>query len=64
MSSRRDVTELLRALHSLDIPCVKTKSQHWKAMTPQGPVFFASTPSDRRSILNTKAELRRKGVDI
>ena len=64
MSSRRDITELLRALSKVGVTCEKTKAGHWKAYTPNGVVFFCSTPSDKRSLLNAKAELRRKGVDI
>lgn len=32
--------------------------------TPANPVTIPSTPSDHRGLLNTRADLRRQGLDI
>jgi hypothetical protein len=40
------------------------RAGHWKVTTPNGPVFCAASPSDSHALKNTKAELRRRGVDI
>jgi hypothetical protein len=41
------------------------RAGHWKVTTPGGQaVFCAASPSDSHALKNTKAELRRRGVDL
>lgn len=41
----------------------KTGGGHWKFKPPTGPFVIApSSPSDHRSVLNLRSELRRKGL--
>lgn len=38
-------------------------SGHWRILTPAGRIIFASrTPSDRRAVINLRAQLRRAGL--
>ena len=62
--SKNDMRDLLHELADLGVEVTLTGGKHYKALTPQGPVFFPSTPSDRRGVLNTRAELRRHGVPL
>lgn len=45
---------------------LRPKKRHLLLESPDGAtlVGFPGTPSDHRSLLNTRAELRRAGVDI
>lgn len=64
MSARKDTDRLVRDLRSEGWAVTKTKGGHWRAKPPRCEhriVVFGSTPSDRRSLANTKADLRRSG---
>jgi hypothetical protein len=67
MSQKKEVTEIIRQLESQGWTVTKGKrSGHWKAMAPggNGIAYFPGTPSDWRSVANTKSRLRQLGATI
>jgi biotin operon repressor len=62
--SNKDFTKLVRALQQQGVRVKKTKKSHICVITPKGPVYCASTPSDGRAIKNAIAMLKRKGIKI
>ena len=62
----KEVKELNRRLTALGWDLAKTGSGHWLARPPDGGQgeIYADTPSDHRAMANTKARLRRRGVDF
>jgi hypothetical protein len=61
----REMTMLLREVQKLGFEVKYRKCGHYKIMTPQGPVFCSSTPSDRRAAIHRiKSELRKHGVEL
>ena len=60
----REVGMLLAKAEKLGCEVVYRKCGHYKIMTPEGPVFCSSTPSDRRALHKIVSDLRRHGVDI
>lgn len=59
-----EVCKLVAKLRRAGVTVERTRNGHWKVITPHGPVFMASTPSDHRAERNTKAMLRRRGLVI
>lgn len=65
MKLRGDWKDLAEAAIRAGCVLTQTGSNHIKWQTPQGrAVFSAGTPSDWRAIRNTRAKLRREGVDV
>lgn len=60
----KDMQQLIRQAEDLGVRVEKTGGNHLVFYTPSGPVYTASTPSDRRSVLNARSRLRRSGVPI
>ena len=60
----KETKQLVRRLRKLGVTVEQRRRGHLVAHTAQGPVFMPLTPSDARSIRNTVADLRRKGVDL
>jgi hypothetical protein len=63
--AKKDVQEIIDQLEAQGWAVTSGKrNPHWKCVAPngRGVVFMASTPSDYRSLLNTKAHLRRLGA--
>ena len=59
--ARKLAAELRRAGHAVSL----SGSGHWLVQTEAGGgVWFAQTPSDRRWIRNTRASLRRAGIEL
>ena len=60
-----DTSKLLRQAKKLGAVVTRCRSGHFLITTPNGARVIASaTPSDRRSLLNTRAQLRRAGLNI
>jgi hypothetical protein len=54
------VKQVLAKFVDLDLEITTTRNNHLKVTLPNGRfVFMASTPSDRRNALNTRAQIRR-----
>lgn len=49
----------LFAVEGIDVVSVKHRNGHYAFGTPFGKVFFASSPSDNRNLMNVRAYLRR-----
>lgn len=62
--SSKEVTQIMRQLKAKGFQVKITKKSHVCVKTPQGPVYCASTPSDKRAIKNIVAMLKRKGVKL
>lgn len=59
---RKEIKQLKKALEAEGYSVDPTRGGHLKVTHPDkdGVVFMPSTPSDHRSIKNTKAELKRR----
>lgn len=65
MASTKEVAQLIRTLRKRKIPVTKTEGGHWLVQCPNGQgVIMQATPSDWRGWRNTKARLKRNGVDL
>jgi len=64
MANKQDFQRLVKALQQQGVRVKRTKKSHICVITPKGPVYCASTPSDGRAIKNALAMLRRKGVKL
>lgn len=64
-SPNKEVTDLVKELRRQGWEVEKRKSNHIKATPPSGKgcVFFPCTPSDWRSLKNTKAKLKEMGAN-
>ncbi len=63
--SRTDTRQLLKQLIKAGHKVERANSGHWIVYCPDGAkVQIAHSPSDRRSLLNSKSRLRRHGVTI
>lgn len=61
----RTVLRKLKAKGYKPKPKIKgSRRRHFCIVTPGGPVFCSSTPSDVRAIKNLVAMLKRKGVKL
>lgn len=58
-----DLDKLLKQLQRAGWRVEKTRGGHWKVWSPDGKaqVVTSSTPSDRRSMANFRAQLKRAG---
>jgi len=61
----KEIKDLVRELQRQGWTVEQRKSNHFKATPPNGKgcVFFPATPSDWRSIKNTKAKLKEFGAN-
>ncbi len=58
-----DVKDLVKHAEQHGWTCERTRNGHVRFTSPKGAtVFGPSTPSDRRSLLNVRAQLRREGL--
>jgi predicted RNA binding protein YcfA (HicA-like mRNA interferase family) len=56
---RHDLAKLLRQASACGWQVMRTR-RHWRLLHPNGGiVVLSSTPSDRRALLNVRAQLRR-----
>lgn len=66
MSGKKDLDQLFKELR--DHGCIirkRRRSNHWSIRLPNGrQVFTASTPGDRKGLLNLKQDLRRNGFEL
>lgn len=61
---KKDIKALIALLRRLGCTVLEGKS-HYKAVSAQGQVTFAKTPSDVRALLNIRRDIKHKlGVDI
>lgn len=59
----KDMKQLCRSLRKQGWTVERTSKGHYRAITPAGrKIVMPSTPSDGRSVLNTRALLRRAGA--
>ena len=57
---RHDLKQLLRQASACGWQVTRTRGGHWRLRHPAGGVVvMSSTPSDRRALLNFRAQLRR-----
>jgi hypothetical protein len=62
---KRDLQDLLHQAEALGCRVVMTRSGHYKVYVPGGGmVTTPRSPSDWRSLLNTRSDLRKAGLDI
>jgi predicted RNA binding protein YcfA (HicA-like mRNA interferase family) len=62
---KADLKKILKALADQGWKITQRRSSHYRLQSPNGDVYFAgSTPSDRRAVLNLRADLRRMGADL
>lgn len=60
-----DLEALLREAEKQGCRVQQGGNNHWKIYAPNGTIIVTgSTPSDHRSVLNTRARLRRAGVVV
>lgn len=65
VTSNKDLRRLLAAVEDQGFSVEIRRAGHVKVTAPSGEVFFAgSSPSDRRSILNFRSQLRRAGATL
>jgi hypothetical protein len=62
--ANKEFKNLVRSLQQQGVRVKRTQKSHICVITPKGPVFCASTPSDNRALKNAIAMLKRKGVKI
>lgn len=60
----KDMRNLVKEAERLGVEVTFTRKSHLRFATPQGAVIAPSTPSCPRSILNTRADLKRHGVPL
>lgn len=58
------IKQLLRWLRDNGVEHKLTRRGHHKVYAPGGIYVMAGTPSDNRAILNVKAALRRRGLEV
>lgn len=66
-SGKKDIEELVRRAQGQGWLVEKTKKGYWRFLSAdksQPPIVTPSAPSDWRSLHNTKASLRRAGLDL
>lgn len=57
--SKRDVADLLDEARDLGFD-VSRAARHWRLALPGGPTLFVcKTPSDHRSVANSRAQMKR-----
>lgn len=61
---KKELRKILRAAEKQGCAISITRNNHVKIDTRNGIVFCAKTPSDRRGLLNLRAILRQKGLDL
>ena len=61
---RKDVQALLRRASRAGATVRRTGGDHWQVRGPRGTVVMAATPRSGRSLLNSRADLRRIGLDV
>jgi hypothetical protein len=59
IAHNKEVAQLIRELRRRGWEVTPTNGDHWKARLGEHCVFFASSPSDRRSLRNTRARIAR-----
>ena len=60
-----DLRRLLKAAERAGATVTRRANNHYRIAIPGGPVVFtSSSPSDHRTLLNTRAALRRAGLHI
>lgn len=65
VTSNKDLRRLLAAVEDQGFSVEIRRAGHVKVTAPSGEVFFTgSSPSDRRSILNFRSQLRRAGATL
>lgn len=66
MSASSEMNKLIRQVEKTRGWRVQiSRGNHWKVFSPTGRLFFfPSTPGDARSLMNTRAELRRAGLTV
>lgn len=65
ITTNKDLRRLLAAVEAQGFTVEMRKAGHVKVVAPTGEVFFTgSSPSDRRSILNFRSQLRRAGAVV
>lgn len=62
--SPKDYAQLIGRAADDGCDVTYTRGGHVRIDTPSGPVFAASTASDRRGVLNVRAQLRQRGVAL
>lgn len=64
MSCKREIHDLRQLAESHGWVVTYTGSGHLRFKPPDGGavIFAPSTPSDRRAVLNVRAQLRRQGL--
>jgi hypothetical protein len=62
--ANKEIRQVVRNLKRRGILVKPTKKAHFCVVTPAGPVFCSSTPSDIRAIRNLVSMLKRKGVKL
>lgn len=61
----REIQALLRQLRQQHWDIRHTRRGHYRVTSPDGrTVTLPSTPSDKRSVLNARAGLRRLGAQV
>jgi hypothetical protein len=60
--THREMDQFIRQLRRERFTATITGGSHWRITRPDmaAPVFAASTPSDRRTLLHLRAEIRRR----
>ena len=64
---KKDIQEIIRQLEAQGwVVTASRGSGHWRCEAPggRGIVFMSATPSDYRSLRNTKGHLRRLGAKL
>lgn len=61
---KREVKKVLKQVRAKRYKVKPTRASHFCIVTPGGPVFCSSTPSDVRAIRNLVSMLKRKGVKL
>lgn len=66
MSMKKEATELVRQVRLAGWLVERDGGGHWRCTPPGGGeyVTLPGTPSDRRTLLNVKAKLKRFGLDV
>jgi hypothetical protein len=55
----KEVAQLIRELRRKGWEVTPTRSDHWRARLGEHCVYFASTPSDHRSLRNVRARIAK-----
>jgi hypothetical protein len=63
--ARHETRDLIKELIKAGLRVERARSGHWIVYCPDGAkIQIAYSPSDRRSLLNSRTRLRRHGVNI